>query len=105
MDIFSNYTKDMGTSVPEAVEDLVQLFEYIPQVQFWIKDPSRRFLAANQAFVHHFGLKTFREMEGKTDFDLHPQPFAEEYAKDDRVVLVTKRIQANKMELVHGLDG
>ncbi len=101
----SGYTKDTGTPVPEAVGDLLQLFEYIPQVQFWIKDPEGRFLAANQAFVRHFGLKAFREMEGKTDFDLHPHPFAEEYAKDDRIVLSTKRIQANKMELVSELDG
>lgn len=89
----------------EPVADLIQLFEYIPDVHFWIKDRKGRFVAANQAFVRHFGLKAFREMEGKTDFDLHPQPFAQEYTQDDRSVLLSKKVLANKMELVHGRDG
>ena len=44
----SGYTNISGPSDINAVGDLVQLFEYIPDVQFWIKDPEGRFLAANQ---------------------------------------------------------
>jgi AraC-like DNA-binding protein len=105
MEQLSGFANISGLSDIDAMGDLVQLFEYIPEVQFWIKDPEGRFLAANQTIVRHFGLKSFREMEGKTDFDLHPGAFAREYAKDDRMVLFTKRILANKMELMSGLDG
>jgi PAS domain S-box-containing protein len=105
MELLQGYTKPNDVSVPEAVEDLARLFEYIPEVQFWIKDSEGRFLAANRAFIGHFGLKTFREMEARTDIDLHPRPFAEEYARDDRAVLLTKRVLANKLELVSELDG
>lgn len=92
-------------ATPETLKGLIELFEYIPGVHFWIKDREGRFLAANLAFVKHFGLKSFREMEGKTDFDLHPHPFALEYTNDDRAILLAKKGIANKMELVSELDG
>lgn len=95
----------LASSPFQALQDLVRLFEYIPDIHFWIKDAEGRFRAANPAFVRHFGLKSFRNMEGKTDFDLHPHPFAQEYSQDDRSVLLAKKVIANKMELVSELDG
>lgn len=94
-----------GLEAFQAFKELLPLFEYIPGIHFWIKDKEGRFLFANPAFVRHFGLKSFRDMDRKTDFDLHPRPFAEEYSKDDRAVLLAGKIMANKMELVSEQDG
>lgn len=89
----------------ESMRDLVQLFEFIPEIHFWIKDRKGRFLAANEAFIRHFGMKSFREMEGNTDFEVHPFPFAREYSLDDQLVASRKKVLANKLELVREKDG
>jgi PAS domain S-box-containing protein len=85
--------------------DLVQLFDLIPGVQFWMKDAEGRFTACNRAFAGHFGLSGFAEMAGRTDFDVSPLPLAREYVADDRMVMTTGKALKEKLELVREKDG
>ena len=87
------------------MKDLSALFEHIPGVQFWIKDAQGRFLAANAAFYGHFGMRSFAEMRGKTDYDVSPGHLAREYVQDDLAVIKAGRPQSAKLELVRQRDG
>jgi PAS domain S-box-containing protein len=86
------------------LRDLAQLFENLPDVQFWIKDRNGRFLAANKAFLNHFGMTSFSEMEGKTDLDISPSHLARDYIQDDTAVLLANMFMPEKMELVQEKD-
>jgi PAS domain S-box-containing protein len=89
----------------EMLLDLARMFDHLPGIQFWIKDRQGRFLAANPAFLEHFGFKTFAQLEGRTDFDVSPPYLAKEYVEDDKSVLATGKPVANKMELVREKQG
>ncbi len=84
--------------------DLAGLFENLADVQFWIKDKEGRFLAANKAFLNHFGMKSFTEMQGKTDLDISPGHLARDYMQDDKAVLHANATMPEKMELVQEKD-
>lgn len=88
-----------------SLKDLARLFEYLPDIQFWIKDAEGRFRSCNKAFAAHFGLSGVREMEGRKDFDLSPDPLALEYVTDDRTVMATGKPIREKLELVREKDG
>ena len=85
--------------------ELTPLFDLIPEIQFWVKDRDSRFQACNASFVAHFGLSSFREIEGRTDFDVSPQPLAREYVQDDKTVLSSGKPMVEKLELVRERDG
>lgn len=88
-----------------SLRDLAQLFEYLPEIQFWIKDVEGCFRSCNKAFAAHFGLSGIREMEGRKDVDLSPHPLAHEYVNDDRTVMSTGKPIWEKLELVRERDG
>lgn len=88
-----------------AFKELSQLFDLLPNVQFWVKDRESRFQACNTGFAAHFGLSNKRELEGLTDFDVSPHPLAREYVQDDKAILATGKGIVSKMELVKERDG
>ena len=88
-----------------ALRDLAPIFDQIPNLQFWAKDRESRFRACNAGFAAHFGLEGVREIEGRTDFEVSPEPLAREYVQDDKSVLGTGKPIVDKMELVREQDG
>jgi len=80
------------------------LFDYIPEVLFFIKDTSGRFITGNRQVLDRFNLKSESELVGKTDFDLVPKYLAENYFKDDLYVMTSGNAIVNKIEMVMGPD-
>lgn len=83
--------------------ELVFLFDFIPDVQFWIKDTQSVFQWVNKTFLDNYDLKELSDLVGKTDFDLSPFYIAEQFARDDQDVLLGKVVE-NRIELVSSLD-
>lgn len=79
------------------------LFDFIPDVQFWIKDTQSVFQWVNKTFLENYDLKELSDLVGKTDFDLSPFYIAEQFARDDQEVLKGKVVE-NRIELVSSLD-
>lgn len=79
------------------------LFDFLDDVQFWIKDCAGRYLRVNRAFQLNYSLATPDEAVGLTDFDLSPPWLAEAYRADDERVLLGERV-SNRIELVGGFD-
>lgn len=87
---------------PDAAA-LAQLFDCVESVQFWIKDAAGRYRAMNRACLLDYGLASFAEAEGKTDFDLSPAHIATQFRLDDELVLHGETI-VNRVELVGRFD-
>jgi PAS domain S-box-containing protein len=75
------------------------LFEHLPQVQFWIKDGTGRYLRVNRALLRNYGFDDPAAMLGRTDRELMPPHLAEQYEQSDGMVL-GGRVIRNRIELV-----
>jgi PAS domain S-box-containing protein len=64
------------------------ILDNIPHLA-WLKDTDFRYISANKAFCRFFNLST-EEISGKTDFDLVPEDFAQDYHRKDMEVVARK---------------
>jgi AraC-like DNA-binding protein len=85
----------VGAIAPEVID----LFDFLEDVPFWLKDKECRFQWVNIAFVLAFGAKSRAEVIGRTDYDFCGEVLANQYRMDDERVLRGDRIQS-RMELV-----
>ncbi|MCB1159608.1 MAG: diguanylate cyclase [Leptospiraceae bacterium] len=66
--------------------DFLFLLENTPDF-IYIKDSQHRFTSTSRAFAELTGHKDWRELIGKTDFDIFPPEHAEEYFKFEKPVI------------------
>ena len=59
------------------------MMEKINGVSFFVKDKDFRLIFANPFFYKRLGLKSQKELLGKDDFQLFPEPLAKKFRKDD----------------------
>ena len=82
---------------------LLELFEYLPGVQFWVKDRTGRYLVMNRACLQDYGFTEVAEARGYTDGELSPWHIAAQFQVDDERVLKGQSIM-NRIELVGRFD-
>lgn len=68
-------------------QELISLFDLIPETLFWIKDAEGKIVATNSLFRENFNLGTAEQAEGLTDLDFCPRHIAESIIKDDQRVM------------------
>jgi PAS domain S-box-containing protein len=89
----NNFVLQMG------IEQLIEMFDLLPDVLFWVKDSNHNFIHANQSFIEHLGVNNIEKIIGKTDYDFSPSHIAEQFIKDDEKILagksVTERLEMN----------
>lgn len=80
-------------------QQLINMFDLLPGVLFWIKDNKHYFVHANQAFIEHKEVKGIEQIIGKTDYDFSPPHLAKQFIRDDEKILagqhVTERLEMN----------
>jgi PAS domain S-box-containing protein len=81
------------------------LFDHVPDVYFFVKDDSGRFVRCNQAFLGLLGRTREEEVIGFRDSDFFPPGLAESYMRDDRLVLRSGESIINRVELMRNPDG
>ncbi|MBK1833098.1 AraC family transcriptional regulator [Roseibacillus ishigakijimensis] len=91
---FSDFVKEMRPG-----QIAMGLFEALPDVIFWIKDRSYRFVFVNQAFAELWG-KPPEYFFGKTDQEVNAPELTRVYRQDDEKVSLSGEGIHNKMELV-----
>jgi len=89
----------------ESPAGLDVLFEHLPDVYFFVKDASGRFVRCNQAFVKLVRASREDDVIGLCDSDFFPQDLAENYMRDDREVIRTSESIIDKVELLRNPDG
>ncbi len=80
------------------------LFETLPDVQFFVKDASGRYVKVNQSLKDNYLMADDLEIIGKTDHEIFPHYLADNYVRDDKQVFDGASIQ-NRIELVGRYDG
>jgi PAS domain S-box-containing protein len=81
------------------------LFDYVPDVYFFVKDADGRFVRANRAFLVLVGARQEEDLIGARDADFFSANWAENYRRDDREVLRLGEGMIDKAELVRNPDG
>ncbi|MEW6993020.1 helix-turn-helix domain-containing protein [Colwelliaceae bacterium MEBiC 14330] len=82
-----------------SVQQVLTMFDMLPDIIFWIKDNQSRIVYANQIFVEHLGYISLEQVLGKSDADLSPNHIAKQFIADDKKVMlgetVTDRLEMN----------
>lgn len=82
-----------------GIKQLIEMFDLLPGVLFWIKDKEHRFVHANKAFIEHHKLKSNVQVVGKSDYDLTPAHIAQQFIRDDEKIhtggSVSERLEMN----------
>ena len=91
-------TVELAARTLGARTDLVlELFDYLRDVLFWIKDRKGTFQWVNTTLMVHIGRSTRDQIIGRTDFDLFEPYLANQYQMDDAQVLrgrpITSRVE------------
>lgn len=83
--------------------DLFPLLDTLDQVQTWIKDTDLRYRRVSRGFLLNYSLRDESHAIGRTDHDLSPAHLADQYHRDDRLVLAGTSI-IDRIELVGRYD-
>ena len=59
-----------------GVKQIIQMFELMPDILFWVKNKQGKFVYANSHFIEHLGVKSLKQVVGLTDFDFSPEYLA-----------------------------
>ncbi len=85
-----------------VIRQLIESFDLLPDILFWVKDSQSRILHANRGLIEQLGFKTLEQVKGKTDFDFSPKHIAKQFIIDDQKVmsgeLITDRLELNLTE-------
>jgi len=82
-----------------GIEQIVHMFDLIPDTLFWIKNRKSQIVYANRAYLNTYSIKHMQSIVGKTDEFFTPPRLAKQFIIDDKKVmageLVTNRIELN----------
>jgi PAS domain S-box-containing protein len=85
-------------------DPLVDLFDHLPDVYFFLKNLAGQFIKVNRALCRHHGFRDDGDMVGKTDHDFHPKELADRYVEEDRQVMQSGQALSNQVWLVPTSD-
>ena len=96
----SSFLASVGQQSP-----FYRLFDYLPDVAFFVKDSNFQIMGASRLFFERFGFHAESEIIGKDDFELFPARLAEAFRKDDQAVIETGEPRLNLVELFFNRQG
>ncbi len=79
--------------------ECLQLFEYLPDVIFFVKDLKSRIMMCNSTFLRFQGAKSLLDVLGKNSYDFFPKALADEFIKDDIAVMGSGKALIDRVEL------
>lgn len=82
-----------------------QLFEYMPNVMYFVKNCKGLIMKSNQAFAEHCGCAAPAEVVGKHDDQIFPPYMAEKYRRDDEALLQSGTPLLDLIELFPTREG
>ncbi|MEZ9821953.1 helix-turn-helix domain-containing protein [Shewanella sp. 10N.286.45.A1] len=74
------------------LRQLVEAFDLMPDILFWVKDSDSRFIYANQYFLEHVGVQTLAQIYHCNDFDFSEPHIARQFINDDQKVMRGNRV-------------
>lgn len=96
----NNSAKGTKVLAQACTDELIKMFDLLPDTLFWIKDQDSKFLHVNQSFIEHTGL-SLNSIVGSTDFSICPPHIARQFISDDQKVmrgeLISDRLEINRL--------
>lgn len=83
---------------------IIDLFDHLPAVYFFIKDTEGRFIAANRALQRLLGVSE-DEIVGKTDDDFFEPELADAYRAEDREAMTSDAAVSDRVWVVPDRNG
>jgi AraC-like DNA-binding protein len=74
------------------------LFDVIPDVVFFVKDTTGRYVSANEALVARCGYQSKANFIGRRDNEIFPLPFAASYHERDQLILNSSKDLRQQLE-------
>ncbi len=87
-----------------SLDTLADMFDCIPNTNFFVKDLNGRFVKVNQQLLDHLELTSDEVILGKTNYDFYPKFVADVFTTDDNKVFQTQKSIKNRLELIPGKD-
>ena len=81
-----------------SILQLIDIYDLLPDVLFWIKNSNSEFIYANKLFLSHLGVQKLEQILGRTDFSFSPKHLAQQFINDDKKVMCGEKV-TNRMEL------
>ncbi len=82
-----------------GVKQILEMFDLMPDVLFWVKDEECRWVYANKNFLNHLGVTSLSQITGHTDSDYSQPHIANQFMVDDEKVMngdvVNNRLEMN----------
>jgi len=94
----------MIENLNDTQETLQSIIDNIPRAIFW-KDKELKFQGCNRIFAQVAGLKSHRDLVGRTDFEMPWKEHAEAYRADDLAVMKSRKSRLNLEEKNVNSDG
>ncbi len=82
----------------EEKDLLYAMVSNLPDCHIFLKDKDSRFITTNDFLLKLLGLKTLRDIIGKTDFDFFPRELAEQYYQDEQEIIRSGKPMINREE-------
>jgi AraC-like DNA-binding protein len=95
-----SYDERFFSRHPEA-RQIMELFEFLPSVYFYVKDAEHRYVCVNRPVLTEiFGMNRMEEILGKSDLEIQAPAMAEAYHAEDRQVMNGGNMIPNQVWLV-----
>ena len=85
--------------------NFLAMFDALEGISFFAKDRNFCLIYANPTFYQRLGLKSQKELLGKNDFELFPEPLAKKFRKDDEWIIGKSKPMTGLVELFLNLQG
>jgi AraC-like DNA-binding protein len=89
--------------LPLMIGTILQLLDFLPNIQVWIKDRQGKYRWVNRSFLLNYSIERVEDVVGKTDYDFSPWHIADQVRADDEIVLKGRAIR-RRIELVGRFD-
>ena len=88
-----------------STANFLAMFDTLESISFFAKDRNFCLIYANPPFYRRLGLKSQKELLGKNDFELFPEPLAKKFRKDDEWIIGKSKPMTGLVELFLNLQG
>jgi PAS domain S-box-containing protein len=88
-----------------STANFLAMFDTLEGISFFAKDRNFCLIYANPPFYRRLGLKSQKELLGKNDFELFPEPLAKKFRKDDEWIIRKSKPMTGLVELFLNLQG
>ncbi|MCH2207225.1 MAG: AraC family transcriptional regulator [Lentisphaerales bacterium] len=99
-----NFVENFKKSMQDQTA-VIELFQHLPGIVFFVKDLDYRFTIVNDALVRLVKASSQEDVIGKSGFDYYPRKRADEFHADDQIVYDTGEALINRLEMIFDETG